>query len=204
MDNINLNLIKEDCRELVLNLLEYLKKHSKETYLHSIDVAEKAYVLATSLGVKKEDLKTLYTASLLHDIGKLCVAEDLLHKKNATENEINVIRASHIEGTTAILSDYFHSDIVNLAAHHHERLNSSGYPEHLGAKKLNILDRILQVADVTSALEMHRSYKNPYSQEQIVEILDGLVSHGELDPKCVEEIKRIVLDPLIAQVQKDV
>ena len=192
MDKIKLELLNEDYRDIVLGLLEYLRTHSEETYLHSIDVAEKAVTIASTFGVSDNDLENLYVASLLHDIGKLCVDVSLLHKKDASESDINKIRTSHIDGTTAILSDFFHGDIVKLATHHHERLNSSGYPEHLDATRLNILDRILQVADVTSALQMSRSYKSTFSSEQVTKILNSLVSQGELDPKCVKEIKKII------------
>ena len=194
MEEIHLNLINEKYRDLVMGLLEHLKNHSEETYLHSIDVAEKTLALATVLKVKKSDLETLYTASLLHDIGKLWINKKILHKSDASEDEVNYIKLDHIEGTTAILSNFFPIDIINLASHHHERLNNSGYPEQIGKENLNLLDRILQVADVTSALEQNRSYQQASSNEQILEILNKLAAKGELDPKCVEEIEKIVLD----------
>ena len=190
MDNIKFSLIKEEYREMVFRWLSRLKLHSKETYDHSIDVAEKSLVLAKRLGVKVDEFEKLYTASLMHDIGKLYIDSEILHKRDATENEIQLIRTVHVEGTRTILSKYFDSDIVNLATHHHERLDSSGYPRHLGGKNLNSLDRILQVADVTSALEMNRSYKKAYTPERTIAVLDRLAKNGELDRKCVNEIER--------------
>jgi putative nucleotidyltransferase with HDIG domain len=201
MEKININLIKERYRKLVFELLFKLRLHSEESYVHSLDVAEKSLALAFALGINERDLEKLYTASLLHDIGKICIDEDLLHKPNATNYERELIRTGHIEGTKAILSEYFDAEIVRLAAHHHERLNSSGYPEHLNATKLDILDRILQVADVTSALAMNRSYQGAYEPSQAIEILEHLVRRGELDKKCVKEIERIFLIPLRNQSQ---
>ena len=201
MERINQNLIKEKHRALVFNLLGALKNHSEETYAHSVDVAEKAIAIAESLGVGQENYEKLYTASLLHDIGKLYIDEELLHKQNATESELEIIRFGHIVGTKAILCDYFDADFVRLAAHHHERLDSSGYPEHLNASKLDILDRILQVADVTSALAMSRSYKDAYDVDHIVNILNDLVKNGELDEMCVREMEKIYLTPLKEQQQ---
>lgn len=196
MEKININLIKEKYRPLVFQLLLKLRIHSEESYVHSIDVAKKALALAEALQINEADLSKLYTASLLHDIGKIHVDKDLLHKPNATDYERDLIRVAHIEGTRSILSEYFDEDLVRLASHHHERLNSSGYPEHLNAKKLDILDRILQVSDVTSALAMNRCYQGAYAPEQAIEILDNLVRRGELDKKCVLEIERILLNPL--------
>ena len=196
MENIDINLIKQKHRKIVFELLLKLRMHSEESYIHSLDVAEKSLALAYALGIREEDLQKLYTASLLHDIGKIHVDETLLHKPNATEYERELIRVGHIEGTKAILSEYFDADIVRLASHHHERLNSSGYPEHLNATKLDILDRILQVADVTSALAQNRCYQGAYEPQQVIEILENLVRRGELDKKCVKQIERIFLLPL--------
>lgn len=199
MDTINLNLINEKYKRVIFDLLFKLKMHSEESYVHSLDVAEKSIALGKSLGVSGSDLETLYTASLLHDIGKLYVNDKILHKPNVTNYEREIIRFGHIEGTREILSKYFDEDIVNLAAHHHERLNNSGYPEHLNSKKLGLLDRILQVTDVTSALAMNRSYQDAKSPEKIIKILDELVSRGELDKKCVKEIEKLFLYPFAEQ-----
>ena len=196
MKKIKTNLINLKHRTPVLELISMLKEHSKETYVHSVDVAEKSFALANALGIRGEYLERLYTASLLHDIGKICVPQELLHKNDATEEEADMIRVIHINGTREILEGYFEEELVNLASHHHERLNCSGYPSHLNATKLNMLDRILQVADVTSALEMSRSYKEAYPTEVVIKILEDLVHRGELDKRCVKEIEKIFLKPL--------
>ena len=192
MDNIKLNLIDDKYKRTVFDLLFKLKVHSKESYTHSIDVAEKSLAVANAFSLTETELKNLYTASLLHDIGKIQVDEKILHKTNVSNYEKNIIRFDHIEGTKEILSSLFDEDIVKLATHHHERLNSSGYPEHLNGKSLGLLDRILQVSDVTSALAMTRSYKEAYSTQTVINILDELVNRGELDKKCVEEIKKVL------------
>ena len=202
MEKIRIDLIKEEYKVIVLELLAHLKAHSEETFKHSFDVAEKAYALANALGVKGDDLSKLYIASLVHDIGKLYIDEKILHKQNATDAERELIKKVHIEGTKQILDEYFEEDIVSIAFNHHERLDGSGYPDHFTARKLDILDRILQVADVTSALLMSRSYKDAYAAEQVVSILDNLVKSGELDKKCVLEIEKLFLEPLKNQSQK--
>lgn len=196
MEKLYIDLIDEKNIDSVLDLLQKLHIHSEESYLHSLDVAKKAVLLAEAFGIHGQDLKNLYTASLLHDIGKLYINPELLHKTNVTSNEKSYIRSEHIKGTKEILHDLFDEDIVKLATHHHERLNCSGYPEHLNAKKLDLLDRILQVADVTSALSMKRSYQDAQEPAQIIEILENLVRRSELDKKCVKTIEEIYLIPL--------
>ena len=193
MEKIKTHLIDEKHRETVFELLLVLRAHSEESYKHSVDAANKALSIATAMCIKQDDLKRLYTAGLLHDIGKVCIERSLLHKKDATPEETEAIRVGHIEGTKKILSDCFDDDFVQLAVHHHERLNCSGYPEHLKATSLGLLDRILQVADVTSALVMCRSYKEAYEVDKVISILDNLVKRGELDKRCVRESEKILL-----------
>ena len=84
MERIKTNLIEEKDREVVFEMLGLLRAHSGETYVHSVDVANKSLSMAIALGVKIDELKKLYTAGLLHDIGKLLVDKSLLHKKDAT------------------------------------------------------------------------------------------------------------------------
>lgn len=203
MEKIKTSLINKKYREVVFELLSMLRSHSEESYIHSVDVANKSHALAIVFNIGGEELERLYTASLLHDIGKLCVEKKILHNQNATIEERDTIRFEHIEGTKNILSEYFDDDFVRLAVHHHERLNCSGYPEHLNAKKLDILDRILQVADVTSALEMPRCYKDAYDEKQVTDILDNLVKKGELDKRCVKEIEKILYNHSKDKIQKN-
>ena len=201
MENIKIDIIKDKYKPIVVELLLKLRMHSEESFLHSLDVAEKSLALALALGIDESEISKLYTASLLHDIGKIHIDKDLLHKPNVSDYERELIRTGHIEGTKSILAKFFDEDLVKLASHHHERLNSSGYPEHLNATKLDILDRILQVADVTSALAQNRCYQGAYAPDQVIAILDNLVKRGELDKRCVKEIEKIFLEPLKDQSQ---
>lgn len=194
MERININLINEKYRPIVFELMFKLQNHSKESFEHSIDVAEKAILIAKALEVSPTEHELIYTASLLHDIGKLFVDPSLLHHPNATPEELEIIRSTHIEGSKTILSDLFDENIVKLATRHHERLNRSGYPERLKAKQIGLFDRILQVADVTSALSLTRSYQEAKSPEVVVEILEKLAETHELDISCVKKIKSVLLD----------
>ena len=71
MERIDRKLIDEKYREITFELLSVLQEHSIESYIHSLDVAEKSCAIAKALKVGGDDLKNLYTASLLHDIGKV-------------------------------------------------------------------------------------------------------------------------------------
>lgn len=192
---IDLNYIKKSNQGKVVILLNRLKEHSIETYKHSLDVAETSVAIGKFVGLDMEQLQMLYTAGCLHDIGKLAVSSALLHKKGCTPEEVNYIRYTHIDFTYLLLKDQFDKSIVNICYHHHERLNGKGYPQGLKANKLTENDKIVQVADVVSALVLDRSYRTrKYNVPEAKQILDRLVKKGDLDPFYVNIVKIAVLD----------
>lgn len=192
---INLKYIKKSDQDKVVTLLNRLKEHSIETYKHCLDVAETSVAIGDFVGLNIEQLQVLYTAGCLHDIGKLAVSTSLLHKKGCTPEEVNYIRYTHIDFTYLLLKDQFDKTIVNTCYHHHERLNGKGYPQGLKDNKLSQYDRILQVADVVSALVLDRSYRTrKYNLQETQVILDRLARNNELDPFYVNVVKIAVLN----------
>lgn len=184
---INLNFIHKANKHKVKTLVDIIRVHSRETYKHSQDVANISLAIGQALKLPIEQLADLYTAGLLHDIGKLSIRKEILHKKDCSEEEIEYIKESHIQSTKAILTGYFDSKIVDLCCHHHERLNGSGYPQKLAGSSISLGDRILHIADTISAMSLKRSYVDvPFSDDQIVEKLKALVTKGELDGALVD------------------
>ncbi len=200
---INLNFIHKENKHKVKALVDVIRVHSKETYKHAQDVANISLALGQALKLPTEQLANLYTAGLLHDIGKLSIRKEILHKTHCSEEEVDYIKEAHIQGTKAILTGYFDKEIVDLCCHHHERLNGSGYPEKLVGSQLSIGDRILHIADTISAMSLKRSYVEvPYTEEQIVDQLKALAAKGELDHSLVylaiEKMKSIHQEPFRA------
>ena len=181
---INLKYIKNENRHRVISLLKKLKHHSPETYLHSIDVAEKCVKIGKTCGLNNQQLQVLYTSGCLHDIGKLAVSSQLLCKKNCTDAEINYIKSTHINWTYLILINNFDKDIVNTCYHHHEKLNGKGYPQGIGADQLSEYDKIITVSDIISALTLNRSYRDhSFSNSEVIKIINMLAKNNELDYK---------------------
>jgi hypothetical protein len=71
---------------------------------------------------------------------------------------------------------------------HHEKLNGTGYPRHIKGKDLTLLQRILTVADITSALNDSRSYKGEFSKEKTISIIQKMTDKGELDPTITKYV----------------
>lgn len=188
--------IQDNCKSVVNYMLSKLKAYSPETYNHSIDVAKYSLIIGKQAGLSQEELTKLYTASTLHDVGKLVIDQDLLAEKFTSREQKRIIQLGHIYGTKMLLEGKIDDDIFNIAYHHHERLNGTGYPQGLQADDLSDMDRILQVADVTSALTMKRSYKDAYDKELTNQILDSTIEHGELDPRYVAIAEKEIVDKI--------
>ena len=180
--NLKRNYILEESK--VIELLGQIKDYSDETFRHSIDVANKAFEVGTQLNLDAESLKLLYTAALVHDVGKLKIKKEILHNTGTLSEEEFAEMKKHVLYSNEILEKYnFDQRICKLAFHHHEKLNGKGYPQ--GISELMILDKILTVCDIVSALRLKRSYKDPYSYSKCEFILKDMANKGELDKNIV-------------------
>ena len=95
----------------------------------------------------------------------------------------------HVTYTKEILYQKIDYEIIEIAYRHHERLNGSGYPNGLTHNKMTIDQEILQAADVMSALLMKRSYKEEFTWDNCIEILDRQTAEGKFNPIIINCLK---------------
>lgn len=195
--NIYYEFIDEKYREKVDRCLDSIKNYSEETYIHSLETAKIALELAReipSLLNSKQELMNIYTAGLLHDIGKTVIDKKILFKNGKlTSNEFEIVK-KHSKFSYDILKDKFPKEIVELCYKHHEKLNGKGYPQNLSEKDLSKANKILTVADITSALIMKRSYKDSFDYDNVKKILKSMVLSGEIDKSIVNITNSTVLN----------
>ena len=170
----------------VINMLAYeIDFRSEQTVIHSITTTLFCEALARRKGLDEEEIERLEYAAKLHDLGKIDVPREIVEKPGRLTREEYEIMKRHAVYTAQIVGDLFPADIVRTAARHHERLDGSGYPEGLTAAELTTGERILQVADVASALIQKRSYKDAMGKEDVLRILKSDAEAGKLDPEAV-------------------
>ena len=164
------------------------------TFRHSVGVAELARGIAKNLGLRTDRVRLVRRAALLHDIGKLSVANTILDKKTRlTEAEWKVVE-QHPGLTRRILEQIGpFREIAIVAGEHHEKLDGSGYPQRLMAADLSMEARIIAVADVYGALSEDRPYRAGLHYEEIVPIMRALAPR-KLDGDCVNALIALVGD----------
>lgn len=167
---------------------------SNFTFRHSMGVAELARGIAQNLGLAPDRIRLVWRAALLHDLGKLSISNKILDKRTKlTVAEWKVIRR-HPGLTRKILEQIgAFREIAIVAGEHHEKLDGSGYPNHLTAFDLSIESRIIAVADVYGALSEDRPYREGLSYAEILPILTTLSGH-KLDQDCIQALMAYLRD----------
>lgn len=171
-------------------LIDAIDFRSRTTVLHTRGVMEIAKRMAQLAGFSAELQDKVYFGALLHDIGKIGTPISILEKPGKlTQNEWVVMR-SHITLGEQILHGCVDEEIEQIAMRHHEKLNGKGYPHGLSGEEITTPQRLMAVADVTSALCMSRSYKDAFDKERCLSILNDMVQRGELDADMVALLEK--------------
>lgn len=151
--------------ELIYAFAEISESKSKVTGEHIRRVAEYMKVLATASGFEKDYVDKLSVASMMHDIGKLMISEEILDKPDKLTDEEYAIMKNHVLYGEALLAKC-PGDIMQIAKtialEHHERWDGSGY---LGMKgeDISYISRLMALCDVFDALTSQRYYKDGWS-----------------------------------------
>ncbi len=162
VDDLVLTILDQ---EFTVSSLMELAAHDYYTHTHSINVSIYALSLGKFLNLKSQDLKDLGEAALMHDLGKSKVRADIINKKGRlTTAEFDQMK-HHPDWGYEIAKDMGVTDrrILHGIKHHHEKLDGSGYPDHVRSDQISLFARIICVCDIFDALTTKRSYKNPVS-----------------------------------------
>lgn len=161
---------------------------SPYTVAHTINTASISQELADLMGVCCDDKEALYLGSIVHDLGKISTPVEILEKPGKLTPAEFKIMQRHVTETEKILDGCVNQEIIDIAVRHHEKLDGSGYPRGLDRADLTLCQRILAVADVTSALVGKRSYKEAMPPEQVQGILSSDAQRGKLCPQVVNRL----------------
>lgn len=152
-------------------------------YTHSVNVSFMATTIGRWMKCSEATMEHLTLAGLLHDIGKCKTAEDIINKPGKlTDKEFREIE-QHPKYAYEMLVDVdgIHKDVLLGILTHHEREDGSGYPAGLTSEKINLVGKILAVADIYDAMTSERHYRERQSPFEVFELMQN-GSFGRLHP----------------------
>ncbi len=193
----NTDLYK-DLEDFVVNVVKSLVYtiEAKDVYTrgHSERVNYYCMQMAGEMGMDEKAKDMLNWASILHDIGKIGIPEDILNKPGKlTDAEYDIIK-SHPEKGRNILEPLTQlADSVPGIFHHHERNDGKGYPLGLKGDEIPLEARIISVADTFDAVNSSRAYRPAKTPKDALDVLEA-VAGEQLDAELVEVFKKVYYD----------
>jgi putative nucleotidyltransferase with HDIG domain len=194
--------VRDSCAPLVeavqnnnfKGILSGVSDHDNYTYVHSLRVATFLTLFGNLLGIKGDDLMTLSTGGLLHDVGKMQIPHEILNKPAKLTDDEFVTMKSHVNHTLDFLaaSSELPKGVAIIAGQHHEKLDGTGYPFGIQGKELNELARMASIIDIFGAITDRRVYKDPTPPEQAIKIM--LNMKNQLDQNLLAVFREMLLD----------
>jgi len=169
-----------------------LELRDKETEGHSRRVTATTVAVARAMDIPEEEVEHIRRGSILHDIGKMGIPDDILRKEGPlTEDERQII-LKHPETAYELLKQIpFLEKALEIPYCHHEKWDGSGYPRKLRERKIPISARIFAVADVWDALTSDRPYRKAWSRKQTSQYLINETGK-HFDPRVVNVFLNLV------------
>ena len=200
--------LDESRAETMERLARAVESRDPDTGLHLERMSGLVYRLACALGWKRADAETLRLASVLHDVGKVGISDEILLKPGPLTPDERRLIETHVAVGHGILAGA-HSELLRLsdivAWTHHERYDGTGYPRGLAGDEIPLVGRIAAVADVFDALTSNRPYRTALPEHDayeeiresrgfdpaVVAALDTVLSEGHVQLESLAEPLRV-------------
>lgn len=195
----NENLIK-DLKELfsgtIKAIIEALDAKDSFTLGRSRRVTFYSLKMAEKLNINNAEKGRIELAGLLHDIGMIGVAEDILNKsQKLTQEEFEEIK-KHVQHSVKILEDIKQLyEVIEIIKYHHEYYDGNGYPYGLKGDEIPLGSRVIALADAYDSMVSHRAYRPSLSSDEAMKIIEER-SGTQFDPELVKLFKEVLPDAL--------
>ena len=194
-----LSKAEESLVKVIMSVSEMRDKYTKG---HSDRVAYYAKKIAEAIGLDYEQQSYIYTAGLLHDIGKVGIPDNILLKPGKLTNYEYKIMKYHAVFSYDIVKDVEQlRPIAECIKEHHERCDGSGYPDGLHKEQLTQGGRILAIADVFDALTSDRIYrsKSKYGLNEAIDML----KNSKLDNDILEQSMDVLCESYLNETNDE-
>ncbi len=185
---LNRNLVSVE--NALFSLAGAVEAKDQYTLGHTQRVASMAEALGKRLGLNDKEIFALRLGGILHDVGKIGIAEEILNKPGKLEpDEWKKMKAHPEIGYQICLPMKSNLGLaLDVIRHHHEKLDGSSYPDGLKGDEISLAARIMCVVDIYDALNTERPYRPAMPKVKAIEILQEDVKAGKLDKRVVDEL----------------
>jgi len=169
-----------------------LDLRDRETEGHTQRVVEMTVNLARFVGVNEMELVHIRRGALLHDMGKIAIPDNILHKTGPLTDEEWEIMHQHPQHAYQMLMPVkYLKPALDIPRYHHEKWDGTGYPIGLSGEQIPLAARTFAVVDVYDALTSQRPYRPAWSREEALEYIRSQASK-HFDPMVVKAFFQIV------------
>ncbi len=184
--------LKKSMEGTIHTLSKIIESKDPYTSGHQLRVAELARMIAIEMGFPEERVEAIYMISLVHDIGKISIPQEILSRPGKlSELEQEIVRTHPQTGYDILSNVEFPWPVADVILQHQELYDGSGYPNGLKGNDIMIEARIIAVADVIESMTSHRPYRSiPGIDKAIEEITQN--SGILYDPEVAEVCARII------------
>ncbi len=181
---------------------------AKDAYTagHTRRVMGYSLVVAQHLGLPKESLDALSLSAVLHDIGKIGIADHILLKPGKLNpDEMRIMQTHSVIGAKIVENVPRLKAMVPGILHHHERYDGSGYPDALRGEDIPQMARIIAICDTFDAMTSNRPYRQGMPQEKAAQELQrcaGTQFDSDMVEVFIEALNRGEMDPILRHDQK--
>jgi putative nucleotidyltransferase with HDIG domain len=181
----------------------FIDAKDRYTRNHSVRVAMYAKEIGRRLGLEEEDLQNLYYGTLLHDVGKIGIPDNILRNDGSlNQDEYEIIKTHPLKGAEMLKHFTSIPNISDCAHYHHERYDGTGYPEGLKGEKIPLFARIATVADAFDVMSLDRMYQKALDYDSIIAEFKKN-SGSQFDPQLVPIIIEMMNDGFTNKVREE-
>jgi putative nucleotidyltransferase with HDIG domain len=178
--------------QLLINMSRFVDRRVSKTGEHSTQVAKWASTTARRLKMSDDEVKNVYWASILHDIGKIGISDRVLRKREIlSEEDWLLIKMHPTIGSNIVNSLDAYPHLAPTISAHQEKYDGTGYPRGLSGKNIPLAARILGIADAYQAMIEDRYYRQARTHQEAVAELEK-VRGTQFDPEVLDVFLNVV------------
>ncbi len=190
----------EHAEQIIFSLARTVEAKDKYTEGHCERLSRMSVSMGRKIDLLDKELVMLRRGGLLHDIGKIAIADAILQKKGPlTDEEYEIIKTHTTIGERICSPLKSLKPILPIILYHHEKIDGSGYPAGLKGDDIPLNARIMGLVDCYDALTTSRSYRPAMTRERAMRVIEAETENGKWDPRLFEHLADLVMtDPIFS------